>query len=120
MSPPVVVPTPVTVAVSNTPAPEASAASDAAPTETPLRSINDAPQGFWVQLGAFRQRDGALSFRDRVASELDWLSPVLAVFDDRSVLRLQAGPYRTRDEASSTAERIRTALQLVPVIVERR
>jgi rare lipoprotein A len=85
-----------------------------------VANLADAPQGFWVQLGAFRQREGATSFRGRVAQELDWLAPVLAVFDDSSVLRLQAGPYRTRDEASVVADRIRAALQLVPVIVERR
>jgi len=94
----------------------APAASDG-PSSTP---IADAPQGFWVQLGAFRQRDGALSFRERVLQELDWLTPTLAVFEDHSVHRLQAGPYRTRDEANGTAQRIRAALQLVPVIVEHR
>jgi len=80
--------------------------------------IAQAAPGFWVQLGAFRQRDGALAFRDRVLRELDGLT--LAVFEDRSMHRLQAGPYRTRDEASATAERIRSGLQLVPVIVERK
>ena len=80
--------------------------------------IAQAAPGFWVQLGAFRQRDGALAFRDRALRELDGVT--LAVFEDSSVHRLQAGPYRTRDEAGGAAERIRTALQLVPVIVERR
>jgi rare lipoprotein A len=80
--------------------------------------IAQAAPGFWVQLGAFRQRDGALEFRDRVLRELDGLT--LAVFQDRSMHRLQAGPYRTRDEAGGAAERIRNALQLVPVVVERK
>ena len=76
--------------------------------------------GYWVQLGAFRQQDGAETFRRRVASEADWLMPLLAVFTDASVYRLQAGPYASRDEARSVAERVREALQLVPVIVDRR
>ena len=76
--------------------------------------------GFWVQLGAFRRRDGAETFRQRVAAELDWLSPVLAVVSDASLYRLQAGPYPDRDQAHSVAERVREGLQLVPVIVERR
>ena len=75
---------------------------------------------FWVQLGAFRRRDGAETFRQRVAAELDWLSPVLAVVSDASLYRLQAGPYPDRDQAHSVAERVREGLQLVPVIVERR
>ena len=82
--------------------------------------LASAAAGFWVQLGAFRQREGALGFRQRVAAELDWIAPLLAVFNDASVHRLQAGPYASRDEASAVAERLHDALKLVPVIVERR
>jgi len=85
-----------------------------------LRPLASAPRGFWIQLGAFRQRDGAESFQRRVADELDWLSPQLAVFVDTPLFRLQAGPYASRDEARAGADRIREALQLVPVIVERK
>jgi rare lipoprotein A len=91
---------------------------DAAPAPAPVASA--AAAGFWVQLGAFRQREGALGFRQRVAAELDWIAPLLAVFNDASVHRLQAGPYASRDEASAVAERLHDALKLVPVIVERR
>jgi rare lipoprotein A len=112
---------PAVVAAASAPAVVASAPETPATEDAPrTASSTDAAQGFWVQLGAFRQRDGAVSFRERVARELDWLAPLLSVFNDRSVLRLQAGPYRTRDEANGAAERIRSALQLVPVIVERR
>ena len=76
--------------------------------------------GFWIQLGAFRQRGGAEDFQRRVAAELDWLGDKLAVFSDAALFRLQAGPYASRDEARSAAERIRGALQLVPVVLERR
>ncbi len=86
----------------------------------PARAFTTPARGFWVQLGAFRQRDGAEGFQQRVASQIDWLTPLLAVFSDASMFRLQAGPYPTRDDARSVAERIREALQLVPVIVERR
>jgi rare lipoprotein A len=93
-------------------APEAESAA--------LRPLASAPKGFWIQLGAFRQRDGAESFQRRVADELDWLSPRLALFVDTPLFRLQAGPYASREEAREGAERVREALQLVPVIVERR
>jgi rare lipoprotein A len=73
-----------------------------------------------VQLGAFRARDGAEGFQQRVAAEMDWLSPLLAVFADAAIFRLQAGPYPSRDEARGVAERVRDGLKLVPVIVERR
>ena len=84
------------------------------------RPIALAAPGFWLQLGAFRERDGALDFQRKVERELDWLAPSLAVFTDRDLHRLQAGPYRTRADAGSAADRVRADLQLVPLIVERR
>lgn len=76
-------------------------------------------QGFWVQLGAFRERGGAEAFLQRVSAELDWLAPLMAVFSDAPLFRLQAGPYASLDDARGAAERVREALRLVPVIVER-
>ena len=96
-----------------------AALPEAQPAEAP-RPLELAPRGFWIQLGAFRQRDGAESFQRRVADELDWLAPRLAVFVDTPLFRLQAGPYASREEARDSAERVRDALQLVPLIVERR
>ncbi len=49
-----------------------------------------------------------------------WLAPLLAVFNERSLHRLQAGPYASRAEAQTAAQRLRDSLQLVPAIVERR
>lgn len=76
--------------------------------------------GFWVQLGAFRQRDGAEQFQRQVSADLDWLAPLLAVFGEPQLFRLQAGPFPTRGDAQDAAARIREALKLVPVVVERR
>jgi rare lipoprotein A len=91
-------------------------AADAAPP----RAIDSAARGHWIQLGAFRAREGAEGFQRHVAAELDWLAPLLVVFSDAALFRLQAGPYPSRDEARAGAERVREALQLVPVVVERR
>ena len=107
----------------------ASPASTPTTSEQPPVAVADAPaarafttpaRGFWVQIGAFRQRDGAESFQKRVVAELDWISPLLAVFNEASMYRLQAGPYPSRHEARGVAERVREGLQLVPTIVERR
>ena len=115
-------------AAASPPAALAAAAAAAAAASEP-QAVADAPaaraltapaRGFWVQLGAFRLRDGAESFQQRVVAELDWLSPLLAVFGEASMFRLQAGPYPSREQARSAAERVRAGLQLVPVIVERR
>ena len=102
------------------PAPEAAPLPAMVPDTPPGRAFTSAAEGFWIQLGAFRQRDGAEQFQRRVASELDWVAPLLAVFSEPSMYRLQAGPYATRTEAVDAAERIRSLLQLVPVIVEKR
>ena len=89
-------------------------------TAPPARAFTLPARGFWVQLGAFRQRTGAEDFQKRVEAELQELGPLLALFGDAGLFRLQAGPYPSREEARSVAERLRAALQLVPVIVERR
>lgn len=77
-------------------------------------------RGFWVQLGAFRDRDGATAFQRTVTAQLAGLSERLMVFGEAALFRLQAGPYANRDAARDVAETIRVSLQLVPVIVERR
>jgi rare lipoprotein A len=84
------------------------------------RADTTAGIGWWVQLGAFRQRGGALDFQRRLIDEQPWLAPLLAVFSDHGLNKLQAGPYSSRDDARSAAEHVRTALQLVPTLVEKR
>ena len=95
-------------------------ATPAAPLPPPSRAYTTAAQGFWVQLGAFKQRDGAEQFQRRVSDELSWLAPLLAIFSEPQMFRLQAGPYATRSEAQEAASRVREALKLVPVVMERR
>jgi len=94
----------------------ADAVIDAPPQPAPTR----AGRGFWVQLGAFRERTGAETFLRRVAADVDALAPLLATFGEAALFRVQAGPYPNRDEADAGARRIREALGLVPMIVERR
>jgi rare lipoprotein A len=99
-------------------APEALLRTDKPDERT--RADTTAGIGYWIQLGAFKQRDGALDFQRRLIDEQPWLGPLLAVFTDHGLNKLQAGPYTSRDDARSAAERIRTALQLVPTILEKR
>ena len=94
------------------PAAETSAPAPARAAETTA--------GYWVQIGAFKQRQGAHELREWLARELAWLEPWLAIFDDRSLYRLQAGPFATRGEAQGTAERIRGAGSLQPMVLQRR
>jgi rare lipoprotein A len=96
------------------------AAAPDLPPEQRARAYTAEAKGFWVQLGAFKQHEGAENFQRRVASELEAISPLLAIFSEASIFRLQAGPYATREEARSVANKVREVLNLVPVIVERR
>lgn len=108
------------------PAPLLAAVPPPAPASPPTPAPEPAPAvvrpapGFWVQLGVFRQRDGAESFHRRIVADVDWLAPLLAVFSEPTSHRLQAGPYATREEANGVASRVKDALKLVPLIVERR
>ncbi|MBX3645114.1 MAG: septal ring lytic transglycosylase RlpA family protein [Rubrivivax sp.] len=98
----------------------AAATPPAPPTAAPTRAAEAGTAGYWVQLGAFKQRQGAHELRDLLARELAWLEPWLAIFDDRTLFRLQAGPFATRSEAQGTAERIRGTAALQPLVLQRR
>ena len=100
------------------PAPAPPPPVAASPASTVAPSV--AAPGYWVQLGAFRQRQGAHDLRQQLARELAWLEPWLAIFDDRALYRLQAGPYATQGDAQRTAERIRSAAAVQPMVLQRR
>jgi len=100
-------------------APVADATTKAAP-ESRARAFTPGQTGFWVQVAAFSQRPGVEAFQKKVAQELAHLAPLLAVFQEGPGYRLQVGPYARRDEAQSAAQRVRDALKLTPMVVERR
>ena len=89
-------------------------------TTAPAQPATHAARGFWLQLGAFARREGAVGFQQRVAREAGWLAPLMTIFNERQLHRLQAGPYASRADATSAARQLRDALQLVPAVVERR
>ncbi|GAA4359426.1 septal ring lytic transglycosylase RlpA family protein [Variovorax defluvii] len=97
-----------------TPAASPTAPPDAGPP--PALSTT----GFWVQLGAFSQREGVERFQQQVARGLPALAASLNVFAERGTYRLQAGPFASRDVARDMAEQVRNGLQIAPMIVERR
>jgi rare lipoprotein A len=76
--------------------------------------------GFWVQLGAFRERDGAESLRSQAARGLPSLAPQLRVFSEAGTHRLQAGPFASRNEAGEAVTQLRDSLRIAPMVVERR
>lgn len=112
-------PIPVDGAAVPAPARTAVAAVAAVAADNPVASRGTAE--YWLQLAAFRQADGAEGYRQRLAREAEWLAPVLRVSsDDSGMRRVQAGPYPSRDQAQNAAARVREALKLSPLVLERR
>jgi len=124
---PLPAPVPTSIAAAATPAATAppSFATTVATQDVALVAATPAAVDagrFWIQLGAFRARDGAETFRSQVGSDAAarWLEPLLVIIGENAPYRVQAGPYRSRDEADEAAQRARSALAIVPVVVERR
>ncbi|RST46141.1 septal ring lytic transglycosylase RlpA family protein [Variovorax sp. DXTD-1] len=103
-------------------APMAPLSAPTAPAAAPSAAApsSAAVAGFWVQLGAFRERDGAESLRNQAARGLPSLAPQLRVFSEAGTHRLQAGPFASRNEAGEAVTQLRDSLRIAPMVVERR
>ncbi|WP_286185655.1 septal ring lytic transglycosylase RlpA family protein [Acidovorax cavernicola] len=91
-----------------------------APAAASTPSSAAATSGFWVQLGAFRERDGAETLRSQAARGLPTLAPQLRVFSEAGTHRLQAGPFPSRNAAGEAVTQLRDNLRIAPMVVERR
>ncbi|MBO9643711.1 MAG: septal ring lytic transglycosylase RlpA family protein [Pseudacidovorax sp.] len=76
--------------------------------------------GVWMQLGAFRERDGAQTLLARVAASQPELAGRLRIVEEAGAHKVQVGPYATRDAAQAAVGPLRGALGLSPFAVERR
>lgn len=94
------------------------AASSPPPSPAVTRQASTGP-GYWLQLGAFSQLGGAEQLRQQLVRELDWIAPLLAIFTDSALHRLQAGPYPNREQAQLAAQRVRDATRVQPMLVQR-
>lgn len=100
-------------------APEVAADASAGDA-SPARAHTPAARGFWVQLAALGRRDGVDRLQQRIADQLSGLLPLLAVFHESPHYKLQAGPFASKQEAQQAARQVREALQLQPLVIERR
>jgi rare lipoprotein A len=101
--------------------PAAARAPDLQPAQPAAAPLPAAPaSGFWVQLGAFREREGAESLLAQAARGLPALAPQLHVFSEAGTHRLQAGPFASRGAAAEVVSQLRDSLRLAPMVVERR
>jgi len=86
----------------------------------PALKIAAAAQGFWLQFGAFSRLEGAEQLREQFTRGMEEIAPMLTIFKDRNLHRLQAGPFASPEDAPAAPDRGRTAMSLTPVLVERR
>jgi rare lipoprotein A len=104
--------------------PDNSPVEPVTPVALPTPTTSDTPstpsRGWWLQLGAFQDREGAAVFGSHLTRMASWLEPRLGIFTEREWHKVQVGPYPNRDEASKAAQRLREELQIVPIWVERR
>lgn len=100
--------------------PASASASPAVKIGAPAQAQTPAAKGFWVQLAALGRRDGVDRLQQKAAAVMADLAPMLAIFKEASFFKLQVGPYASRGEALAAAEQARQALQLTPMVFERR
>ena len=107
----------------NTARPSGGAAAGApeikAEASTPQFPIAAERSGIYLQLGAFSNPANAENFSNRVRRELDWLKQPLNVTGRNNLYRLQLGPFRDRAEANAVSLKIREALEVKPVVINK-
>jgi rare lipoprotein A len=101
-------------------APLAAALPEAASAPSASAPAAAASAGFWVQLGAFREREGADGLLAQAARSMPALAAQLRVFSEAGTHRLQAGPFASREAAGGTVAQVRESLRIAPLVVERR
>jgi rare lipoprotein A len=73
----------------------------------------------WLQLGAFRQHDGARVLQQRLQAEAAALLPAVHIADEASLFRVLGGPFAGRAQAEAAAARLRELTGLAALVVER-
>ncbi|MBK9686080.1 MAG: septal ring lytic transglycosylase RlpA family protein [Betaproteobacteria bacterium] len=76
--------------------------------------------GLWLQLGAFRDRDGAARLQRSVLGDAEVRVTQVVIFEENALYRVQAGPYATREQALQAGDRVQRRLGISPLLVERR
>jgi rare lipoprotein A len=91
-------------------------ASNPAPA-SPVASGTLPPGGnVYLQLGAFKFRQGAETFLARMHAELGDIGKQLSLFVEGGLVRVHVGPYASKDEASAIAEKLQAKLGFKPLV----
>lgn len=89
----------------------------AAPFDGGVPEAATASSGYWLQLGAFRDREGAQQLQRLLLQETPWLADQLTLQDDGQWVRVRVGPWVQRRDAEATAARLADALPLDALVV---
>jgi len=101
---PAVAATPLPVEAPPPVAVETLQANDSRVATAPAASAGD---GYYLQLGAYAQPANAEALRARLLAEWSPMLPPPAVVEYGALFRVHSGPYASRDEAASAAQRLR-------------
>ena len=88
-----------------------------APFDAAVPDAASASSGYWLQLGAFRDREGAQQLQRLLLQETPWLADQLTLQDDGQWVRVRVGPWAQRRDAETTAARLADALPLDALVV---
>jgi rare lipoprotein A len=93
---------------STPPQPEQAGAKPASITVSAVASENSAISagGFYIQLGAYSQADRAESARAQLQKQWTTGLPPLEISQNSTLYRVLCGPFSTREEATSAAQRL--------------
>lgn len=111
-------PPPVVAAAKPVPVTAKPAPAEPAEPAATLATSADAP-GIFLQLGAFGAAQNAESFRSKVQPQLAEERLSAQVVERAQLFRVQVGPFRSRQEASQVAEKLREPLGIRPIVVVR-
>jgi len=75
--------------------------------------------GIYVQLGAFGSKQNAESFLMRLQAEVAWLAETVHIYPRDGLYRVHAGPYASRSEARSVADRISQTIGIKSFVLTR-
>jgi rare lipoprotein A len=116
---------PQTAALASTAVTIPATTSSPPPTNTvsarsaPAFSDNEPASGYYVQLGAFTEIGNAEAVRSRLMQSWDNSLPPLEVISVGVFYRLHSGPYASRTEAASAAQKVQTNSDIKPLVVQR-
>ncbi|RJG03054.1 septal ring lytic transglycosylase RlpA family protein [Noviherbaspirillum sedimenti] len=75
--------------------------------------------GFYLQLGAYAQADGAEAARNRLQQQWEGVLPPIEVIPGGAVFRLFSGPFASRTEAAGIAQKLKDKGAPKPLVVQR-